>query len=60
MPSFPPPKITIKSFIATARWPCLGRGQGPDAFVNLFHFNMGAAILKSPTMHLETRMPKQN
>lgn len=47
IPSFPPPKTIIKSLIETARCPCLGLGHGPEVFVTLFHFNMGAAILKT-------------
>lgn len=30
--------------MATARWPCLGRGHGPVALLMRFHFSMGAAI----------------
>ena len=29
IPSLPPPKIMMSSLIATALWPCLGRGAGP-------------------------------
>lgn len=37
IPSFPPPKTTISSFIATALCPCLGRGTGPDHPRTRFH-----------------------
>lgn len=37
IPSFPPPKTTISSFMATARCPCLGRGTGPDHPRTRFH-----------------------
>jgi hypothetical protein len=46
IPSLPPPKTTIKSLIATALWPCLGRGHGPVVLVTRFHFRMGAAIFQ--------------
>lgn len=45
IPSFPPPKTTIRSLMATARWPCLGRGWGPVGFAIRFHFSMGAAMM---------------
>lgn len=31
--------------MATARWPCLGRGWGPVGFAIRFHFSMGAAMM---------------
>lgn len=45
MPSLPPPKTTMRSLIATARWPCLGLGWGPVGFAIRFHFSMGAAMM---------------
>ena len=44
MPSLPPPKTTIRSLMATARWPCLGLGEGPVALPTFFHLRMGDAI----------------
>lgn len=37
IPSFPPPKTTMSSFMATALCPCLGRGTGPDHPRTRFH-----------------------
>ncbi len=57
IPSLPPPNTTIRSLIATARWPCRGRGLGPVAFATRFHFRMGdammaASVLASPHTQL--------
>lgn len=37
IPSFPPPKTTMSSLMATALCPCLGRGTGPDHPRTRFH-----------------------
>ena len=47
IPSFPPPNTTISSLIDTARWPCLGRGEGPVEFVIFFHFMVAAMLFLS-------------
>lgn len=39
MPSLPPPNTTISSLMFTDRWPCRGRGCGPDGLDTRFHFN---------------------
>ena len=47
MPSFPPPNITIRSRIATALWPCLGLGPGPEGSDTFFHLIRAAMLFTS-------------
>ena len=59
MPSLPPPNITIKSRIATARCPCLGLGLGPDGSLTHFHF-IEAAMLFTSSNFFERKIEKKN
>ena len=47
IPSLPPPKMMISSLIATALWPCLGCGAGPEVVEIFFHLKLSGSFAAS-------------